>query len=280
MLWGYALGWMPQYLTRDSDPLLAKLKFLKHYGLKVTGIGLEEVETMSDARRQAVCQYLADNDLYIHFYVHFKYIDADLDTLKREIDQALKKIEAYRKSFRTPLVTTGVGSYHRFMRKPSLVEQMRRLSEVLPLIAKGCRALDLPFGIENHGDYYCSDIVELCQQIPELGIFLDTGNTYLIGEAPLPAFRLAAPYVVGSHFKDQLVRPCPDARPLHFEVGLAVNGEGDVPLKECYMILLENNPHPEKLVMEIEFFPPENSDPVETVERSIAFVKSLQELKK
>lgn len=276
MLWGYALVWMPQYLTRDSDPILARLKFLKHYDLKVTGIGLEDVPKMSHARRDIISQYLADNDLYMHFYVHPDYLNPDLGEVKRQVDEIMQNLEKYQKSFRTPLVTTGVGNVHRFMRKPSLAEQLERLSEVLPLLAKGCRKLGLPFGIENHGDYYCSDLVPLCQQTPELGIFLDTGNTYLVGETPLPAFQAAAPYTVGTHFKDHHVCPRPEARPLHFEVGPSVIGDGDVPLEECYQLLVEKNPAPDKLVMEIEFIPPEQPEPVEAVERSIAFIKSLE----
>jgi sugar phosphate isomerase/epimerase len=154
---------------------------------------------------------------------------------------------------------------------------MERLATVLPPLAEGCHRLGLPFGIENHGDYYCSDLVGLCEQVPHLGIFLDTGNTYLIGEAPLPAFRAAAPYVVGAHFKDHHVRPCPDARPLHFEVAPAVLGEGDVGLRECYEILLREAPRPHDLVMEMELIPPQGMPPLEAFERSLAFVRSLEE---
>jgi sugar phosphate isomerase/epimerase len=157
---------------------------------------------------------------------------------------------------------------------------MERLAATLPALTAGCHGLGLPFGIENHGDYYCSDLVSLCQEVPHLGIFLDTGNTYLIGEVPLPAFEAAAPYVVGSHFKDHHVRPCPDAHPLHFEVGPSIIGDGDVPLRECYQLLLEKNPNPDSLVMEIELIPPSGIDPVESFERSVNFVKSLPAVQK
>lgn len=277
MLWGYALVWMPQYLARDPDPLMAKLKFLEYYDLNVTGIGLEEVARLGEAQREAVGQYLADRDLCLHLYVHVPYFDHHLDEVMHSVDCVLEQLEAYHTLLRTPLVTTGVGSFHRFMRHPSLQEQVERLAVVLAPLAQGCHDLGLPFGIENHGDYYCSDLVELCQQVPHLGIFLDTGNTYLIGEAPLPAFHAAAPYVVGTHFKDHHVRPCPDARPLHFEVGPSVIGDGDVPLRECYQILLEQAPDPDRLVMEIEFIPPSDIDPLVALERGLAFVRSLPE---
>jgi hypothetical protein len=44
MIWGYALIWKREYMTRDPDPLMAKLKFLVDYGLKETGIGLGDAE--------------------------------------------------------------------------------------------------------------------------------------------------------------------------------------------------------------------------------------------
>jgi sugar phosphate isomerase/epimerase len=278
MLWGYALVWPGSFLTRDPDPLIARLKFIAHYGLQTTGIGLEQVADMSAAERDRLGQFLADHDLSLTIHVHPTYFDPDPDAARRSVDRALDWLERYHALLRSRLVTTSGGGYHRFTRRPSLAEQLERLASLLPPLAAGCHQLGLPFGIENHGDYYCSDLVALCQQVPHLGIFLDTGNTYLIGEAPMPAFQAAAPYVVGTHFKDHRVRPRPDARPLHFEVGPAVLGEGDVPLRECYQLLLAQAPQPQALVMEIELIPPPEIAPLEAFEKSLAFVRSLPEL--
>lgn len=280
MLWGYALVWMPQYARPDSNPLIAKLKFLKEYGLQVTGISIEQVVKMTDAERDLIGQFLADQDMSLHIYAGADYFGADVDAIKRKIDEVVQHIGQYHALLRSHLVTTGGSAYHRFTREPSLAQQMERLALFLPALTAGCHDLGLRFGIENHGDYYCSDLVALCQEVPHLGIFLDTGNTYLIGEAPLPAYEGAAPYVVGTHFKDHHVRPCPDARPLHFEVGPSIIGDGDVPLRECYQILLEKTPNPDNLVMEIELIPPSGVDPIESFERSVAFIKSLPEVGK
>jgi sugar phosphate isomerase/epimerase len=276
MLWGYALVWMRQYMQRDPDPLMAKLKFLVDYDLQVTGIGLGEVAALNEKRLHKVGQFLNDHDLYLHIHAGADYMNQDIDQVYRQIDEQVEGIRRYHKILRTPLVTTGVASTHRFVREPSLDQQMERLERVLPILATGCHEIGIPFGIENHGDYYCSDLVALCQTVPHLGIFLDTGNTYLIGEAPLPAFEAAAPYVVGSHFKDHHVAPRPEARPLHFEVGPSIIGDGDVPLRECFQLLRQRAPQPEKLVMEIEFIPPSDIDPLESLERSLAFIRSLE----
>lgn len=276
MIWGYALVWMKQYLELDPDPLYAKLKLLKKYDLKTTGIGIEQVEAMSDTERDTLGAFLEENDLHLTVRPHIDFFHDDLGEVQRQAETGAQLIEKHRTLTRTPLATVGAGGVHRFMRKPSLPHQIDRLAAVLPVLANACHAMDLPLGIENHGDYYCSDLVELCQRVPHLGIFLDTGNTYLIGEAPMPAFEAAAPYVVGSHFKDHYVRPCPDARPLHFEVAPSVIGEGDVPLRECYALLLEKAPRPDRLVMEIELIPPSDIDPMESFERSVNFIRSLE----
>src|SRR5690606_41424460 len=101
-------------------------------------------------------------------------------------------------------------------------------------------------------------------------------HTYLSGEAPMPAFDAAAPDVVGSHVKEHHVRPCPDPRALHFEVAPSVIGEGDVPLRECYALLQQQAPNPGQRVMEIELIPPADIDPIESFERSVAFIRQLE----
>lgn len=277
MTWGYALIWTGQFLQRDPDPLMAKLKFLKHYGLTTTGIGVEELDRMTPAARDALRGTLTDLDLRLHLVVGANWLAPDRAAVRRETDILRSAIERYAPVIRCPLVTTGGGSAHRFTRSPSLKDQMDMLAEGLAPVAACCHDLGIPFGIENHGNYYCSDLAGLCGRVPHLGIFLDTGNTYLIGEAPLPAFRIAAPFTVGTHFKDHVVAPRPEARPLHFEVGPSVIGEGDVPLREAYQLLLDHAPDPAGLVMEIEMIPPSFSgnDPVEALERSLAFVRSL-----
>ena len=110
-------------------------------------------------------------------------------------------------------------------------------------------------------------------------LFLDTGNTYLLGEKPLPAFYEAAPYTVGSHFKDQRVKPVPNpeaGRSLYFEVGNSDLGGGNVMLRECWDILRKHAPFPNHLTMLFEMFPPPGMDVMTCLENSIAFVKSLE----
>lgn len=278
MKWGYALIWAGQFMKRDPDPLWAKLKFLVEYKLQVTEGSLKDFDAMDPAKRDKVAAYLAEHDLHLMPRINPGPLRNDKDTVRRNADEALALLEKWGKAMRAPIVATGgSGPYHRFSRDLPLAEQMDRWADALTPIARRCRELGYRIGIENHGDYYVSDLVELCGRVPHLGIFLDTGNTYLIGEAPLPAFKLAAPLTVGTHFKDHRVRPVPDGRPLHFEVGPSEIGSGDVPLRECYQLLKQHAPDADDLVMEIEMIPPSFSgdDPVIALEKSLEFIRSL-----
>lgn len=277
MIWGYAGPWFGEF-THGDESLMAKLRWLVANGLRATHVSLPRVAEMSLAERADLAQYLADNDLHLVPVVSFDFLASSQDEIAQRTDKALGALREYAELVRAPIVTTLVGRYHRFMREPSFQEQMARLPEVIAPIAQACHELGMPLGIENHGDYYCTDLVELCKRTPHLGIFLDTGNTYLIGEQSLPAIRAAAPHAIGTHFKDHYVWPEKSTYPLRFEIGGAVLGEGDVGLAEAYEILAQNAPNPGGLVMMLEMIPPRPMGPVECFEKTMAFIRSLPEV--
>lgn len=277
MIWGYASPWYGEFLEMDPDGLYARLKFLRANGLQVTGIGLRQVAEMSDAERDRLGEFLAENDLCLSAHVGFDYLNATRDEAQRRADEVAGALDSYGELMRVPICTTGARAGHRFDRTMPLEQKLERLSRSLAPLAAACWEAGAPLGIENHGDYYCSDWVTLCDNTPHLNIFLDTGNTYLIGERPLPAFEAAAPYTIGTHFKDHHVCPRPRARPLHFEVSGSVLGEGDVMLRECYDLLLKHAPKPEDLVMEIEMICPRGMDKMECMNRTLDFIRSLPE---
>jgi hypothetical protein len=68
----------------------------------------------------------------------------------------------------------------------------------------------------------------------------------------------------------------PRANPLHFEVGNSDLGGGMVPLRECWEILRKFAPAPDHLTMMFEMFPPPGMDVMTCLDKSIAFVKSLE----
>lgn len=275
MIWGYAGVWYGEYLEADPDPFRARLKFLVNKGFRCTGASLQDLASKDPAERDWIIQFLAENNLGLTLRPKVNWIHGTDDEANQAIDESLDLLAKCKDDFRCLLVTVGAGRVHRFMRDPDLPTQLERLSTRLGKLARGVETLGLKTGIENHGDYYISDLVQVCEAAKPLGIFLDTGNTYLCGEAPLPAFKEAVPYVVGSHFKDHFVTPRPDTRPLSFQIQAAVLGEGDVPLKACYDLLIAGHPDPDSLVMEFELIPPRDRDPMKSMDDSIAFVQGL-----
>jgi len=272
--WGYALVWYGGFLNPDGDPVLERLDFLRRHGLTSTGISLAQFDAMDEAARSRIGEKAAVHGLQLTPHIGFDYLHADADTRKREIERIGERLRRSLPLLRGSIVTTAMHAGHRFDRELPVADKLARVRESLAPLARICAELGAPLCVENHGDFYVSDIVELCRSTESLYLYLDTGNTYLIGEQPLAAFELAAPYVIGTHFKDHRVRPRPDARPLHFEVAGSALGDGDVPLRECYELLMKHAPL-DRIVMEIEMVSPDDMDPAEALERSLRFVRTL-----
>ncbi len=272
MIWGYAGVWPGEFRVWEGDPSMNQLRFIIEHGFQSTGFNLSEMR--DPARRDEVAALVEQHDLRLTAHAHVRWFDPDVDEARRQTDAFLEDLAAYGDLLRVPIVTMVAGRCHRFMDSPSLAEQMDCLAQVLPYAAQACYEMGRPLGIENHGDYYCSDLVELCQRVPHLGIFLDTGNTYLIGEKSIPACREAAPYTIGTHFKDHYVHPEPQDG-LKFVIGGAPLGEGHVGLEQVYRDLLDLAPEPDKLVMHWEMVPPKGMDGFECLERSWRFVRRI-----
>ena len=277
MQWGIAGPWYGEFMTLDRDRLMAQMKFLAKCGLSVMGVGITEVAKWSDEYRGCVFQFVADHDLRLAPHAGFKTVGASQDEIQRQTEEQLDALRRHLPHLRGTITNCGAGAGHRFDRAMPLEQKLETISRGLAGLARGCQELGAPLCIENHGDFYCSDLVQLCRMTPGLFLFLDTGNTYLIGERPLPAFEVAAPLTIGTHFKDHLVQPCYD--PLRFEIFGAVLGEGDVGLRECYDLLLRKAPDPKNLVMQMEMICPKGMPPLEAMEKSIAFIHSLPEPK-
>ena len=274
MIWGYSGIFTGGFRIWDGDQTMNKLQFMVDHGFRSTGLSFSEVK-QDPARRDQIAQFVAEHDLLITPHPRVPWLKGDDETIRRASDAFLADLQAYGDLLRVPICPFGVGPFHRFMKSPTLEEQMDRLAEVLAPVAKACHEMGRPLGIENHGDYYCSDLVELCKRVPGLGIFLDTGNTYLIGERSVPACIEAAPYTIGTHFKDHYVHPQPKG--LLFVIKGAPLGEGHVGLREIYQALIEKAPNPKGLILQWEMIPPKDMDPFECLERSWAFVRSLPE---
>ena len=100
--------------------------------------------------------------------------------------------------------------------------------------------------IENHQDFRSEELVGICEEAGEgVGICFDTGNTFPVGEAPLPFTRWIAPYVCHVHLKDYQAQWTDEGYRL---VRCAI-GAGAVPFREMIAILAE---HHEQLTAVLE----------------------------
>lgn len=277
MLWGYALGWWPEFLTLDQNELYAKLEFLVAHDLKATNIRLEQLLAMPPDERARLGEFLADNDLHLTPYVWFDYVNAAADEARRRTDEMIAGLSECVPLLRAWVVVTHAGCGHRFDRTMPPQEKVRRLSEALGPIAAACHALGAPLAINNQGDFYVSDFVELCERTPHLGVHLDTANIFWAGERIHPAFETIAPYVFGTHWRDERIT-IGERKPRGVMLHNCVTGEGDVGLRECYDQLVRLAPNPGRLVMEIEMFPPSEMNKTEALEKSLTFVRSLPEV--
>lgn len=282
MTFGLAGPWYGHYLSRDGaspdsdeDKLRKQLAFLRDFGLSSTGMRPETWLTLRPAFREEMGAFLVEHDLHLNAHFGLPYFTATPEELREKAETFVADLRVTASEMRCLMVSGCAGRIHRFVRDPSLPEQLDRLAAGVAPIVAGCQELSLPVGLENHGDYYCADLVKLCERVPGLGIFLDTGNTYLIGERPIPAYEAAAPYVMGGHFKDHHTHP--DLSTLHFVLEGAALGEGDAELSACWDILKRHTPRLDEVCMEIEMIWDREryADPIACLEASLAFVRSL-----
>jgi 3-oxoisoapionate decarboxylase len=114
---------------------------------------------------------------------------------------------------------------------PRLVDGVReRLAHIAPRAA----AAGVSVAIENHQDFTSAELMALCEEAGDaVGITLDTGNSFPVGEAPLDFARTVAARVRHVHLKDYRVQLTDEGYRL---VRCAI-GDGAVPFRELVEIL-------------------------------------------
>jgi sugar phosphate isomerase/epimerase len=278
MIWGMtSAGWMGGiygFYDGSPNPLRNLLELLHEYDLHATEWSSKDLMEMEPGRREELAALARDYDVHVCLGVGVRAFGGDADALKRSTERTLEALEVLAPMFGSTLLISGVGPYSSFTREPSVQEQVERLSEALAPVAEAARAADCPLGLHNAG-HYASDVAELCRRTPGLGILFDTGNPFLVGERPPRAAVDAAPYVVGTHFKDHHVAPNKQARPLCVDIVGAALGHGDAELREVYGILKENTPGFEELTMLMEIDPIAGLAEREALAKCLEFVRSL-----
>lgn len=276
--WGLALAWYDDYTSGGGlNPFIAKMDFLHKYGMKAFMAGVEDVDALAPGEKETLFAALEARDMHLILHSGIDHMDAQRDTQDRQTERQLRLLEKYIRPCRSSIVTTCAGDSNRYDRKMPWAEKIERFSRVMAPVARLCWDLGAPFGIENHADYFVSELLEVLRATPRLYLLLDTANALHIGEQPVKACEDAAPYVIGTHFKDHFMVKGANP-PLHYEIRGCALGDGDAELARQYRIILEKSPFRDRLVMLFELFTPDDGTltHLQCFEKSVRFVQSLQ----
>jgi len=100
---------------------------------------------------------------------------------------------------------------HAFQPNIALQERLplEELESALHTAAEVYAGTGLRYALENHQDYSAEELVTAFKKVdsPDIGIFLDTGNSIALLEDPLHTARLLAPHTFGLHLKEYAVTP-------------------------------------------------------------------------
>jgi sugar phosphate isomerase/epimerase len=121
------------------------------------------------------------------------------------------------------LVRLVVGS-PRMRRSDAVREQIARTVQPLQMAARAAVAVGVQLAVENHADLRASELCELLERVGEssVGICLDTANALRVGDDPLDAAMVLAPFVRMLHLKDCETPDGSDAGPRSVPYGRGV----------------------------------------------------------
>lgn len=275
-VWGLMVAWYPDYTKgRGGSGFEAKIGFLKEYGLKMFCASVEEISALAPGDKDRLFELLEKEDMSLTPYFDANHLLLPAGEADRENDRLLAFFEKHLKHLRSKTVNATCGRSHRYDRAMPFAEKVGRFSTLFRPLAAYCEAAGSPLALENHGDYYCAEIVEFVKATPGMHMIFDTANALHIGEKPLQAALDAAPYAIGTHFKDHGLVMVPDPVK-HYEVVGSALGDGDAELEACYRVLKENSPLGDRLNMYIELFKPDGMAAMECWERSMSFISGVR----
>lgn len=256
-----------------GDQWANRLHFVAANGFHGTGVSVDD---LADPARSALLDTLAQRHAQryaVHLGLDYhEPTQAAHARLSAAADIILKR-HAVTPLTQVVLVVKVPGN--RFDRSFELGRQLEALAAHLGPLVERCRSAQLPVAIENHGDYYISDLMALCQRVDGLEIQLDTGNCFLIGERPDHIPEAAFAYVRSTHWKDHWV--CPNLRELKFELKGATLGAGHVGLDALYERILRLHPQPATVNMRVEWIPSPDKPVLECFRASLQYLQQLSD---
>jgi len=264
---------MSGLVRQADDPYRAQLELLAEHDLHATSWGARALMKMEPARREELAGWLEDFDVRLVMGIGFDWLSGDPEVVKQGTDQCLAALETLAGPMRVAVCSTGISrNVHHYSRSPSVAEQIDRLSQTMAPVAEAAWQAGCPIGIHKV-THFGTDLAELCSRTPHLGVELDTGNAFLVGELPLAAAEATAPYIVATHFKDHYVEP--GFGPLRLQIRGAVPGSGDAELRSIYDVIVRDTPNADDLVMLMEIDPVEGLTQQQALSQAVEFIHTL-----
>lgn len=145
------------------------------------------------------------------------------ETLDRPIECASAIGASLLRLHLTPVLEGGRASWGD--RWPAMLDHARR---TLAAAASSALRVSLPLAIENHQDLTSEELIAITDELEGVGIVLDAGNPFAVGEDPLAFVARAGSRIRHVHLKDYVAQFTPEGYRL---VRCAI-GDGCVPFTE------------------------------------------------
>ncbi len=151
-------------------------------------------------------------------------------------------------------------------------ENRERTIHALSRVSALAGEYGLELGIENHADLTARELVEVILEVdaPNLGVCFDLANAVRVGDDPLDAAHVLAPFTRVMHVKDVDARGAfglsgPPSVPL---------GTGSLPVRDAIGVVTQQQPDA-WLLVEIAQIEDPHADEEEWVSRDIAWIRDV-----
>ncbi len=111
---------------------------------------------------------------------------------------------------------------------PRWGEMVLHARETLKEAARSAAGIGLPLAVENHQDFTSEELLAITDEAGGVGLVLDTGNPFAVGEDPLAFVRRAGDRIRHVHLKDYVAQFTPEG----FRLVRCAIGDGCVPFPE------------------------------------------------
>ncbi|MGC8878891.1 MAG: sugar phosphate isomerase/epimerase family protein [Anaerolineae bacterium] len=155
-----------------------------------------------------------------------------------------------------------------------------QIDALTQLFKEGARMAEgegVRLAVENHFDFTAEEYLDLIQRVnsPYFGMTFDTGNALRIGDDPVEAARMLAPYVFATHTKD--VAPLYGVSPKewHFFACVPI-GQGIINIPALVDALLVGG-YQGLFAIELDYMDPRYRDEDWAVEESVKYLRNLRQ---